>query len=69
MSKFLSGLGAGTLVLVFIAMVAIVIFYPFIIIWAINTLFGLNIDFTFLNWVAGWLLIGMFKFQNIKSFK
>lgn len=30
----------------------IVIFYPLAIIWALNTLFGLSIAYSFVNWLA-----------------
>ena len=30
---------------------------PMILIWSINTLLGMHIDFTVWNWLASWMLI------------
>ena len=35
-----------------IAIILIVIFWPWSIIWAVNTLFGLGIAYTFWTWLA-----------------
>jgi len=32
------------------------IFYPLVLIWAVNTLFTLNLEYTFINWVCVILL-------------
>lgn len=36
----------------FIVMVLLAIFWPFVVIWALNTLFGLGLAYTFWNWLA-----------------
>lgn len=39
--------------------VALIIFMPLAVIWSINTLFGMGIDYSFLNWLAI-LILGSF---------
>ena len=34
-----------------------VLAFPMILIWSINTLLGMHIDFTVWNWLASWMLI------------
>jgi hypothetical protein len=34
---------------------------PLLVLWSINTLFGLGIAYTFKNWVATLILSGVFK--------
>ena len=46
----------GTVVTVTIFLFMIII-GPFVLFWAINTLFGLEIAFTFKTWLAGAFLI------------
>ena len=43
-----------------IAMVALVLFWPFAIIWAANTLFGLGIAYTFWTWLAAMIIMVAF---------
>lgn len=40
--------------------VAIIIFAPLVIIWALNTLFGLGIEYTFWTWLAALILTSSF---------
>lgn len=47
--KGLLGLGVVALVMI---VVALVIFWPLVMIWSINTLFGLGIPYTFWTWLA-----------------
>ena len=43
-----------------IAMVALVLFWPFAIIWAANTLFSLGIAYTFWTWLAAMIIMVAF---------
>ncbi len=49
MGTILKGLSGVTLV---IAVIMLVIFWPFAIIWAVNTLFAFGIAYTFWTWLA-----------------
>lgn len=44
-----------------IALLALIILWPFVIVWAINTLFGLSIAYTFWNWLAALILLTAIK--------
>jgi len=41
---------------VVVLLLAIVVGVPFAVFWAINTLFGIKIQFTFWTWLAFWIL-------------
>lgn len=43
------------------------ILWPLAFIWALNTLFGFTLGFTFYNWLATWVLI--FTFQGAINIK
>lgn len=45
-----------------------VIFMPFVCIWSINTLFALEIPFTFWTWVAASILLYTFS-SGVPTFK
>jgi hypothetical protein len=45
--------------------VAVIIGWPLAIIWAVNSLFGLGIAYTFLNWVAVVVLTAAFGKTNV----
>jgi hypothetical protein len=45
---------------VVIAAILLIIFWPWVIIWAVNTLFGLGIAYTFWNWLAVLVLTAAF---------
>jgi hypothetical protein len=49
----------------------VIIFWPFAVIWAINTLFSQHITYSFWNWLAvnilQWTLIGTTKVSNTKK--
>jgi len=45
---------------IFVLAVLAIIFFPLFNIWAINTLFGLVIPWTFKTWLASVLLTSMF---------
>lgn len=53
-----------------IAIVAIIIFGPFLLIWSLNTLFpSLAIPFTFETWIATFVLSGSFGTAVKSAFK
>jgi hypothetical protein len=44
----------GTGITVFVMIFALLLMWPFVVIWAVNTLFtSSNIGYTFWNWLAG----------------
>ena len=46
---------------IILALIAIIILAPFVTIWALNTLFGLGIAYTFFTWLATvWLQLVTF---------
>jgi len=47
-------------VLLVAAFVAVAIVIPLVVIWALNTLFGLGIGYTLWNWLAMLILLLMF---------
>lgn len=49
------GIGAAILVVSYISLM------PFAIIWALNTLFGFAIPFTFWTWLSAFVLLGALK--------
>jgi hypothetical protein len=49
------GIGAVILVIAYISLM------PFAIIWALNTLFSLGIQFTFWTWLSAFVLLGALK--------
>ena len=56
-----------TATLTFVAIAfALIIFAPLAVIWALNTLFGLGIAYTFTNWVAMVILTATFGKTNVK---
>lgn len=50
------------LILLAIAMVA---FVPFVFLWSLNTLFGMGLAYSFINWLAALVLIGLFGKPNV----
>ena len=49
-----------------IAVLALVLFWPFALIWAVNTLFGLGIAYTFWTWLAAFIMMVAFGKTHIK---
>ena len=43
-----------------IAIIACIFALPLLFIWALNTLFSLNLAYTFVNWAASFILILLF---------
>lgn len=48
---------------------AIIIGAPLVVIWALNTLFGLGINYGFSEWVAAYILYGVFWNNHTISIK
>lgn len=48
-----------------LAIVVIGLLWPLAIIWAVNTLFGLGIAYTFINWLAVLVLTVSFGRANV----
>lgn len=44
-----------------------VVLYPLIVIWAVNTLFGLSIPITFASYIAASILIWPMTFKVVKN--
>jgi len=47
----------------------VIIFWPYAIIWAVNTLFGFNIAYTFINWLAVLVLSATFGKTTVNTKK
>jgi hypothetical protein len=62
MGRLFAGMGVGGFVLLIIALV---IFWPFVIIWALNTVFSLGIAYTFSTWLAMLVITATFGKANI----
>jgi len=56
------------ILLIALALLAI-IFWPYAIIWAVNTLFGFNIAYTFINWLAVLVLSATFGKTTVNTKK
>ena len=56
-------------VTIFVLLAALIIAFPFAIIWALNTLFSLGIAYSFVNWLAV-VVLKLFVFaDNVSSNK
>lgn len=51
-------------VILILIVVALVTAGPLVVIWALNQLFGLSIDYTFWNWLAVIVLAGVLKAER-----
>ena len=60
------GASVGAVVLVLL-LIAIIVFQPFIIIWAINVLFGVGIPYTFKTWLAMFTIIMVIRSNSAAS--
>jgi hypothetical protein len=58
----MKALGVGAVVTIF----ALVLFWPFAVIWALNTLFAFGIAYTFWNWLAMVVLVAFFGKAGLK---
>ena len=45
--------------------IALIAFGPLDLLWALNTLFGMGLAYSFLNWLAALVLIGLFGKTNV----
>jgi len=54
-------------VLIVVLAVLLIAAGPLLAIWSINTLFSLNIAYTFTNWVAMFLLLAFTQARVVKS--
>lgn len=61
MNAFLGTLGVSFV----LGFLALAILWPLVIIWAVNTLFGFGIAYTFINWLAVLVLTMSFGKANI----
>ena len=52
-----------------LTVIALVIFAPFLLIWSLNTLFALGIEYTVWTWLAALVLTGTFGKTTIKTDK
>jgi hypothetical protein len=56
-----------SIVAVFVLILLAIIFFPFAVIWALNTLFGLSIGYTFWTWLAVVVLSSVINPTKIKT--
>jgi hypothetical protein len=49
-----------------ITALALVLFWPFALIWAVNTLFATGIEYTFWTWLAAFVMIVAFGKTHVK---
>jgi len=61
MLNLFKAFGTAGIVLFVVGLIAFAIFFPFLVIWALNTLFGLTIAYTIETWSAVMLLQMFFK--------
>ena len=52
-------------ILFVVAVIALIVFWPLAAIWAVNTLFGFAIAYTFENWLAVIVLSALFGKANV----
>lgn len=55
------------LIILLLVVVPLLVVGPLIILWALNTLFGLGIPYTFWTWLATAILAGATKIQIKKD--
>lgn len=59
----MKNLAVGTILLTFVLWVVV---WPLLAIWALNTLFGLGIAYTFINWLAMVVLVAFFGKSTVR---
>lgn len=52
---------ALALLIAVVAIIGLAILWPFVVIWAVNLIFGTTIAFTFLTWLAVIVLISLLR--------
>lgn len=61
MNKFFKTLVGIFIILVVVCLwLGLLVAIPLLAIWSVNTLFGLGIAYTVLNWIAAYVLITLF---------
>jgi hypothetical protein len=55
----------AALILIVLAVI-VIIFSPLVCIWALNALFALAIPYTFITWIAMFILIALFGKTSVK---
>jgi len=50
-----------------IVLLSLVIAIPLVFIWAVNTLFGLTIAYTFINWFASLLIMIILRADRVSQ--
>ena len=45
--------------LIIVAIIGLLILLPFVLIWSISQLWGLHLEYSFINWLAAFLLISL----------
>lgn len=53
--------------IVVLLVIALIILFPFAAIWALNTLFGLSIAYTFWTWLAAVVLMMVFGGSRVST--
>ena len=68
MNKFFKTLVGIFIILVVICLwLGLLVAIPLLAIWSLNTLFGLGIAYTFLNWLAAIVLITIFGASTTRT--
>jgi len=57
--------GTALVTILVIALIAILV-GPFLLIWSLNTLFGLTIAYGFFEWLAALIILGFLKQSTVK---
>ncbi len=50
---------------IFLLVIAAIAFSPLVLLWSLNTLFGMGLAYSFFNWLAALVLIGLFGKTNV----
>lgn len=67
MTTILKALGLASIGGGIVIVVLLVILWPLVIVWALNTIFGLGIAYTFWTWLAMLILTGTFSRATVKA--
>ena len=62
-----NNLPVGFMIMGLIFITLVIIFVPFIFIWAVNTLFMTSIEYTLMNWFASIVLIGILNASTTRT--
>lgn len=61
-----NNVSTGFILAIVIFAIIVILVAPLILIWSINTFFGLTIAYGFYEWLAGLFLLGFFKQPPVK---